>query len=150
MRRRTILLGFAVLAGVWVASAVAARTDTEGTLNVDVELGSEKLDVVLTTLREVDAKNIQQVSSRGLGGNETLVGGVLLAKGLAKLVVRLSSIWKTGIEVDARAARVLTRKNSDLPSDIVLVIGPDGTRSKLQRPSESQLQALIDSFTRSK
>ena len=150
MRRRTLLFGIAALAGIWVVPADAARTDTGGTLNVDVEIGSEKLDVVLTTLREVDAKNIQQVSSRGLGGNETLVGGVLLAKGLAKLVVRLSSIWKSGIEVDARAARVVTKKNSDLPSDTVLVISPDGTRSKIQQPSESQLQALIENFTRSK
>jgi hypothetical protein len=54
-----------------------------------------------------------------------------LADSLANLIIRLSPLWKCGVIVDARGARVLTKKDCDLPKGTVLVIAPDGTESKL-------------------
>jgi hypothetical protein len=150
VRRRTLLVGVAGLAGTWVLPAGAAQTDSGEGVTVDIALGNDQPDSVLAILREVDAKNIQQVKQSGLGGIETVVAGILLAKGLANLIVRLLPIWQCGIVVDARAARILTEKNCDLPRGTVLVINPDGTRSRIPQPSAPQIQSLVENFARPK
>jgi hypothetical protein len=127
-----------------------AEKESAGSLAVDINIGSDRPDSVLAILREVDAKNVRQVKERGLGGVETIVVGILVAKGLANLIIRLLPMWQCGVVVDARAARVLTEKNCDLPRGTVLVINPDGTRAKMPQPSAQQLQARVESFSRPK
>ena len=150
MRRRTLLSGVTGLAAASVLPAGAAQIDSRVGLTVDINLGTDQPDAVLAILREVDAKNIQQVKERGLGGVETVVAGILLAKGLANLIVRLLPMWQCGVVVDARAARIMTEKNCDLPRGTVLVINPDGTRSSMPQPTAPEIQARVESFARPK
>ena len=150
MRRRTLLSGVAGLAATWVVPAGGAQIDKGEGLTVDINLGTDQPDSVLAILRAVDAKNIQQVKERGLGGVETIVAGILLAKGLANLIFRLLPMWQCGIVVDARAARIRTEKKCDLPRDTVPVISPDGARSTMPQSSAPEIQARVENLARPK
>jgi hypothetical protein len=119
-------------------------------LVVDIALGNEPLDPVLTILREVDAHDVKQIKQRGLGGMETIVAGIVLARGFAILVVRLLRSWKCGIVIDGRGSRVLTEKNCDLPHGTLLIINSNGTRSKLVQPTESEIDSQIEGLALAK
>ena len=80
---------------------------------------------------------------RGLGGVETVVAAIILAKGVGNLVVRLLPVWNCGVVVDAKQERLLTEKNCDLPKGTVLVINADGKRATLQQPSPGQIESLV-------
>jgi hypothetical protein len=147
MRRRTVI---AALAASWVPPVARGQKDSGGGLTVDINLGNDQPDSVLAILRDVDAKNVQRVRENGLGGIETVVACVLLAKGLANLVLRLLPMWQCGVVVDARSARIFTEKNCDLPRGTVLVINPDGTRARMPRPSAQQIEALAGKFAQPK
>jgi hypothetical protein len=141
---------FSVIAGAASSWVLAAEDADGGGITVDINLGNDRPDSVLALLREAQAKNIQQVKENGLGGVETVVAGILLAKGLADLIVRLLPMWQCGVRVDARAARVLTERDYDLPRGTVLVINPDGMRKTLRQPSAPQIQSLAENFARRK
>ena len=141
---------FSVIAGAASSWVLTAQDAERGGFTVDINLGTDRPDSVLAILREVQAKNIQQVKENGLGGVETVVAGILLAKGLADLIVRLLPMWQCGVRVDARAERVLTERDCDFPRGTVLVINPDGTRKTLRQPSAPQIQSLAESFPRRK
>jgi hypothetical protein len=146
MERRRVLWGLAALAATGIHLPRDARADDGPGLRVDVSLGTEPPERVLAILRELDATNIEQIKERGLGGTETVVAGILLAKGLANLIVRLLTMWQCGVVVDARTSRISTERNCDLPKGTVLVIDPGGVRSTIARPSAAQLQSLVDKF----
>src|SRR4051812_36588568 len=123
MRRRTLLMGCAGLTPLCVLGSRAfGQTAGTAVLTVDVALGDEAPDRVLAILRDLEAKNVHQIEQRGLGGVETVVAALILAKGLGNLVVRLLPVWNCGVVVDARAERILTEKNCNLPKSTVLVI----------------------------
>jgi hypothetical protein len=155
MRRRIVLFGTFGLAASRLLAATSANDREKkqlGTqrLAVDIALGNEPLDPVLTILREVDAEDVNQLKQRGLGGMETVVAGIVLAKGLARVVIRLLPSWKCGIVIDGRGSRVLTEKNCDLPHGTVLIINTNNTRSKLVQPTESEIQFQIEGLALSK
>ncbi len=119
-------------------------------LKVDINFADEPLNEVLSVFKDVGAKNVKQVSQRGLTGIEIVIVGTIAASGLANLVIRLAPMWKCGVVVDARGARVLTKKDCDLPRGTVLIISPKGTESKLHEPSELQIKSLIEVFAKGK
>lgn len=129
-----------------LASAQSARTDNRTEFTVEVALGTDNPDAVLAMLREAEAKNVRQLNDRGLGGVDTVVAGVLVAKGLANLVVRLLSIWQCGVQVDARVNLITTEKNCELPRGTMLVLNRDGSRSRMEQPSAAQIQSLVEKF----
>jgi hypothetical protein len=145
MRKRTLLIGCASLTSVCGLTAVLAQPAGGAGLAVDVALGNEAPDQVLAILRDVGARNVQQIEQRGLGGVETVVAAIILAKGLGNLVVRLLPVWNCGLVLDARAERILTEKNCDLPKGTVLVISADGKRAAMQQPSAAQVESLVGS-----
>ena len=51
------------------------------------------------------------MKTTSLLASATVVAAVLLAKGLANLVVKLLSIWKCGMVVDARATPILIERD---------------------------------------
>ena len=135
-----------------IASLVAtggladAQTEKQSELTVEIALGTDKPDAVLAILREVEARNVYPRSDRGLGGVDVVVAGVLVAKGLANLVMRLLPIWECGVQIDGRANLITTEKNCDLPRGTVLIINRDGSRSRMAQPSAPQIQSLAEKF----
>ena len=77
---------------------------------------------------------------------ETLVTGIVVAAGLAKLVTRLLDLWKCSVSVDARAAPVAIEKNCKATPGTVVVVAPDSVRTTLQQPSAEQVQGILDKF----
>jgi hypothetical protein len=146
MSRRALLSLTAGLASSWILRAQDPQRDSGGGFKVDIKLGNDRSDSVLAILREVGARDAHPEKRSGLGGVETVVAGILLAKGLANLVVQLLPMWKCGIVVDARQTPILTEKDCDLPRDTVLIMNPDGTRKRLPRPSARQIQDLAENF----
>jgi len=144
IRRRTLLFLIASLFGT--GGRADAQTEKPSELTVEIALGTDKPDAVLAILREVEATNVHQPSDRGLGGVDAVVAGVLVAKGLANLVMRLLAIWQCGVQVDARANLITTEKNCDLPRGTLLVINRDGSRSRMPQPSATQIQSLAEKF----
>jgi hypothetical protein len=71
VRRRTLIFVIAGLASSVLP--VRAQKDRKKQLAVDIDVGNDRPDPVLAILREIDAKGIQQVNERGLGGIETVV-----------------------------------------------------------------------------
>ena len=142
--RRTVL--FLIASVVGTGRLVDAQTDKRPELTFEILLGADKPDAVLAILRDLDARNVQPRNDRGLGGVDTVVAGVLVAKGLANLVMRLLPIWGCGVQVDARANLITTEKNCDLPRGTVLIINRDGSRSTLAQPSAPQIQVLAEKF----
>jgi hypothetical protein len=117
---------------------------------VDINVGSDRPDSVLAILQEVHARNIEPIKQSGLSGTETVVAAVVLAKAFAKLIVRLLSTWTCGVIVDARAPRILTQRNCDVPSGTVIVINADGTKRNLTQPSAEKIQSLAEKFGQTK
>ena len=115
-------------------------------LKVDISFTDEAPEEVLRILDSLGAEKVKQVSQRGLTGVELVIVCVLIAEGLANLVIRLSPLWKCGVVVDARGSRILTKKNCDLPQGTVLVIAPDGTESKLHQPSEIEIKSVLEAL----
>lgn len=138
-----------------VASSRVLLAHQQGDANikgfsVDINVGSDQPDSVKAILQEVHARNIEPIKQSGLAGTETVVAAVVLAKAFAKVIVRLLSTWTCGVIVDARAIRVLTERNCDLPSGTVIVINADGTKRTLIQPSAQQIQALAEKFGQTK
>jgi hypothetical protein len=115
-------------------------------LKVDIALGEDASTDVLAVLRQLDARDVKEVKQRGLSGIETIVVGLMSVKALAGLIVRLLPMWKCGVLVDARGARVVTEKNCDLPGGTVLVINQNGAQTKLAGPTDAQVQLLVKDF----
>jgi hypothetical protein len=138
------------LTSSWILRAQDAKKDGGEGLKVDIHLEDDPPDPVKAVLTQVDARDIHVVNKSGLSGVETVVAAILLAKGLANLVVKLLPMSKCGMVVDARATPILIEKNCDLPGDTVRVINPDGTRKSLLRPSARQIQDLAENFKRPK
>lgn len=143
MRRRTLLMTSAAAAGAGLARLVSAQGTAAG-LPVDIVIGNEPPDRVVAILQEVGAEQVRPITQRGLGGMDSVVAAVVLAKGLANVVMRLLDDWQCGIKVDARASRILTEKDCALPRGTVVVIGTDGTRTTLSRPSLPEIQSLAE------
>lgn len=125
---------------------VGAQTGKRTEFSVEVALGTDKPDAVLAMMQEVEARNVRQLNDRGLGGVDTVVAGVLVAKGFANLVVRLLSIWQCGVQVDARVNLITTEKNCELPRGTMLILNRDGSRSRTEQPSAAQIQSLVEKF----
>jgi len=119
-------------------------------LKVDITFADEVSNDVVSAFKDVGAQNVKQVSQRGLAGIEIVIVGTIVASGLANLVIRLAPKWKCGVVVDARGARVLTKKDCELRQGTVLVISPKGIESKLEKPSELQIKSLIEDFAKGK
>src|SRR5690242_7782432 len=100
-RWRTLLFGVTTFFAS--AALVGAQSNTHPELTVEIVLADDKPDAVMAIMREVDARNVHQPSQRGLGGLDTVVAGVLVAKGLGNLIMRLLPMWQCGVQVDARA-----------------------------------------------
>lgn len=150
MLRRTLLWGLPALATGWLAARGGQKDGTTSGVDVDVNIGNEKPDTVVGILRQVDAKNVQQVKENGLGGIETIVACVIVAKGLANLISRLLSTWSSGVVVDARSSRISVEKDRKLPRGTVRVISPDGARTEMSQPSVQQIEARVEKFARPK
>jgi len=150
MNRRALLSLTAGLTSSWILRAQDAKKDSGEGLKVDINLENDRPEPVKAILGEVDARDIHEVKKSGLGGVETVVAAILLAKGLANLVVKLLPTWKCGMVVDARATPILIERDRDLPGETVRVINPDGTRKSLPRPSARQIQDLAENFKRPK
>jgi len=123
-----------------------AQTAKPPDFSVEIALGNDNPDAVLAILRDSDATSVHQSSDRGLGGVDTVVAGVLVAKGLANLIMRLLPIWQCGVQVDARVNLITTEKNCDLPRGTVLIINRDRSRSTMAKPTAAQIQALAEKF----
>jgi phosphoribosyl-dephospho-CoA transferase len=115
----------------------------EERLNVDIALLGESPQAVLAILEEMDAENVEQINERGMTGIETVIVCSIIASVLANLIMRLVPLWKCGVIVDARGARVLTKKEPDLPPGTVLVIARNGVRSTLHKPSQVEIDSLL-------
>jgi hypothetical protein len=152
MARRSALSATAALASSLVLPALRAQKDSgaSGAFTVDLNLGDDRPDPAEAILRGVDAKNIQHVKERGLGGVETLVACVVAAKGLATAILKLLSTSPCGMLVDMRPTRVSAKKKCDVPRGTVVVMSADGTRHEFKQASSSDLPALAASFERPK
>lgn len=127
-----------------MSSPIEERTRAvDDSISIRIAFTDEDPDEVLSALKEAGAEDVEQVQQRGLTGIEFVVIGVLVAKALTALVIRLAPLWKCGVLVDARGSRVRTEKNCDLPRGSVLFIGKDGAESTLHEPSEPELKSLI-------
>lgn len=112
-------------------------------LIVDISFEDEASEDIIVALKDIGGENVQQVRQRGFTGIETVIAAVLVVTALADLVIRLSRLWKCGIIVDARGSRILTKKDCDLPRGSVLIIAPDGTETKLNEPSQGEIDKLL-------
>jgi hypothetical protein len=148
--RRAALSATAALASSLVLPALHAQNGSGagGTFTVDLNLGDDRPDTAEAILRGVDAKNIQHVKERGLGGVETVVACVVAAKGLATAILKLLPTTQCGMLVDMRPTRVSAKKNCDVPRGTVVVISADGKRHEFKQASSSDLPALAASFER--
>jgi hypothetical protein len=150
MPRRAALSAIAGLASSFVPPALRAQKDSGGSaLTVDINLGDDRPDPALAILRSVDAKNIDQVKERGLGGVETVVACVLAAKGLASAIVKLLPTSQCGMVVDMRPARVSAKKNCDIQLGTVVVIRADGMRREFKQAlftPDSDVRIFLSSF----
>lgn len=114
-------------------------------LEIKVSFQDEVVEEVVSVLKKVGAKDIEQIKKLGMAGIDDVVLCVVVIYALTDFIFKLSNLWKCGVVVDARRKRILTEKNCDLPRGTVLVISPDGTKSKLFKPSKFQISELFQS-----
>jgi len=117
----------------------------EDLLKLDVSFEDEPKEDVLAALAGAGAK-VKELNQKGMTGVEIVVAAVLAANALANLLLKFLPLWKCGIVVDTRGARVLTRKDCKLPRGSVLIVGKKGTEVKLQQPSEIELNSTIQAL----
>ena len=113
-------------------------------IEVDISFKDENVSEIIFSMQEAGVENVEEVKQRGLMGSEIILFGVIAATAIANLIIRLLPLFKCGLIIDARGEKILTEKSCDLPQGTVLVIGPDGTQSKLHEPSELEIGSLIE------
>jgi hypothetical protein len=111
--------------------------------NIDLSLESEDPEIIRKMLEEAGARNVSQVSERGLTGVEITLLAIMAIQALANLIIRLSPLLKSGIIVDVRGSKVRIRKDKALPRGDVLVITKKGEKSTLHQPSEAKISTLL-------
>jgi hypothetical protein len=111
-------------------------------IRVDLSLKSEDPATIKAMLEEAGARQVDQVSEKGLTGIEISFLAVITLTALANLVIRLLPLLQVGVVVDARGSRVRISEGG-LPRGHVLVLTKDGEKSTLHEPSEVELLPLL-------
>lgn len=112
-------------------------------LELYLSFRNEGIEQARSSLGVVGATNIERIVQSGATGVEITFIATLASYALSNLIMKLLPLWKCGVIVDARGAKVTTAKDCNLPPGTVLIISKCGTQTKLDRPSDLQLEPLI-------
>lgn len=115
----------------------------EQSFEIEVIFQDEATGSVLSTLKEVDVRDIEERDDHGFVEVGVVIIGTVLAHSLIKLISRLIQLWKCGVIVDARKPKLMVEKNCELPRGSVLILNADGTQATLHQVTEEQLKVKL-------
>lgn len=100
-----------------------------------------ELEGLLLGAGATDVEEVTEASLLPIIG--VAIAAVIGLSGLANVVMKLSTLWRCGVVVDARGAVIRTERTCDLPRGTVLVFTADGVQHTLHEPSEVEIADLV-------
>lgn len=114
--------------------------------SIDVFLEGEDPTAILNNLQDAGAGQIKQVKEKAFTGLEIALFAIIGTQALANLVIRLSSLAKAGVFVDARGSKVTIRKDRVLPRGSIIILTNDGQKSTFHGPKEVTIANLLQNL----
>jgi hypothetical protein len=111
-------------------------------VELEILFRDERVEDLKSVLTDSGAAGIQSRSERGWAELEWVLGCTIALSTLANLVIRLLPLWKCGVIVDARGAKISVQKSCDVPAGSVLAF-TQGGEMRFYKPTTLEINSLL-------